>query len=205
MAVISAQSEDGQLHVLTVLPDRKKATVVAWLKTIPAAIRSRITTVCTDMWEGYITAVQEVLPDATIVIDRFHVARHYRDGVDELRKHPRDGQCYAADPDDLAMLLFTSGSTSAAKAVMQSHRNLLNQAAGMSQWHEFDATDVSFNWMPLDHVGGIIMLHLHDAFVGLRQVHAPGELVLKDPLAWLVTATAGATLSSVNVTDTGAD
>lgn len=86
VAVISALSEDGGLHVLAVLPDRLKTTVVAWLKTIPAAVRERITTVCTDIWEGYITAVQEVLADATIVIDRFHVARHYRDAVDELRK-----------------------------------------------------------------------------------------------------------------------
>jgi transposase len=86
VAVISALSEGGDLHVLAVLPDRHKTSVVAWLKTIPAAIRERITTVCTDICEGYITAVQEVLSDATIVIDRFHVARHYRDGVDELRK-----------------------------------------------------------------------------------------------------------------------
>jgi transposase len=86
VAVISAQTASGDLHVLAVLPDRLKPTVVAWLKTIPQALRERITTVCTDIWEGYITAVQEVLPDATIVIDRFHVARHYRDGVDELRK-----------------------------------------------------------------------------------------------------------------------
>jgi transposase len=86
VAVISAQTEQGHLHVLTVLPDRLKASVAAWLLTIPAAIRKRITTVCTDIWDGYITAVQDVLPDARIVIDRFHVARHYRDGVDELRK-----------------------------------------------------------------------------------------------------------------------
>ncbi len=86
VAVISAQTEQGELHVLAVLPNRLKATVVDWLKRIPSAIQSRILTVCTDMWEGYITAVQEVLPQATIVIDRFHVARHYRDGVDELRK-----------------------------------------------------------------------------------------------------------------------
>jgi len=86
VAVISALSEGGELHVLAVLPDRLKATVVAWLETIPPAIRERIRTVCTDIWEGYITAAQEVLPDATIVIDRFHVARHYRDAVDELRK-----------------------------------------------------------------------------------------------------------------------
>jgi transposase len=86
VAVISALSEGGELHVLAVLPDRLKATVLAWMETIPAALRSGITTVCTDIWEGYITATQEVLPDATIVLDRFHVARHYRDAVDELRK-----------------------------------------------------------------------------------------------------------------------
>jgi len=86
VAVMSAQSEDGQLHVLAVLPDRLKATVVAWLTSIPPALRARISTVCTDIWQGYITAVEEVLPDARIVLDRFHVARHYRDGVDHLRK-----------------------------------------------------------------------------------------------------------------------
>lgn len=86
VAVLTAQTEGGQLQVLAVLPDRLKASVVAWLATIPVAIRARITTVCTDMWEGYVTAVQEVLPAATVVIDRFHVARHYRDAVDTLRK-----------------------------------------------------------------------------------------------------------------------
>ena len=86
VAVISAQTDHGDLHVVAVLPDRLKATVVAWLKTIPDARRARITTVCTDIWDGYITAVQEGLPTATIVIDRFHVARQYREAVDELRK-----------------------------------------------------------------------------------------------------------------------
>ncbi len=86
VAVISAQTKQGDLYLLAVLPDRLKATVVAWLKSIPAAIRTQITTVCTDIWDGYITAAQEVLPDARIVIDRFHVARQYRDAVDDLRK-----------------------------------------------------------------------------------------------------------------------
>ena len=86
VAVISAVSEGGELYVLAVLPDRLKATVLAWLESIPHAIREQIRSVCTDIWEGYITAVAEVLPDATIVLDRFHVARHYRNAVDELRK-----------------------------------------------------------------------------------------------------------------------
>jgi transposase len=85
VAVISGRTTGGRLHLLAVLPDRLKATVVAWLETIPVPIRACITTVCTDMWDGYRSAVTDVLPDAAIVIDRFHVARHYRDAVDELR------------------------------------------------------------------------------------------------------------------------
>ena len=43
------------------------------------------------MWEGYITAIEEFitcyeLETAKLVIDRFHVAQHYRDGFDDLRK-----------------------------------------------------------------------------------------------------------------------
>lgn len=86
VAVVSARTEDGTLLLLAVLPDRLKATVVAWLHTIPKARRDGLLTVCTDMWEGYVSAVEEVLPDAVVVVDRFHVARHYRDGVDTLRK-----------------------------------------------------------------------------------------------------------------------
>jgi transposase len=86
VAVITAQLESGEVRVLALLPDRLKATVVAWLKRIPQERRNAITTVCTDLWEGYITAAQEVLPHAMIVADRFHVARLYRDCADTLRK-----------------------------------------------------------------------------------------------------------------------
>jgi transposase len=40
VAVISAQTDDGDLHLLAVLPDRLKATLLAWLGTMPAAIRA---------------------------------------------------------------------------------------------------------------------------------------------------------------------
>jgi hypothetical protein len=43
------------------------------------------------MWEGYLTAVDEFIADhddvtAALVVDRFHVAQHYRDDFDDLRK-----------------------------------------------------------------------------------------------------------------------
>jgi transposase len=87
VAVITARDVAGDLHVVAVLGDRLKATIVAWLTALPPSVRACITTVCTDMWEGYVNAVEEALPDAQIVIDRFHVARHYRDAIDTLRKH----------------------------------------------------------------------------------------------------------------------
>ena len=38
------------------------------------------------MYEGFINAVREALPNAEVVIDRFHVAKHYRDCADQVRK-----------------------------------------------------------------------------------------------------------------------
>jgi transposase len=42
--------------------------------------------VCTDRYDGFINAVEEGLPQAMIVADRFHVTKLYRAAVDALRK-----------------------------------------------------------------------------------------------------------------------
>lgn len=86
VVIVSAREPNGTLHLLAVLPDRTKATLVEWLQRIPLPIRNRISTVCTDMWEAYTQAVKEVLPHASVVIDRFHVAMHASDAVDSVRK-----------------------------------------------------------------------------------------------------------------------
>jgi transposase len=72
--------------ILAVLPDRQKDTVVEFLRSIPESLKQSIHTVCCDMYEGFIEAVREELSHVRIVIDRFHVARAYRDGLDDLRK-----------------------------------------------------------------------------------------------------------------------
>jgi hypothetical protein len=45
-------------------------------------LKATVQRVCTDMYEGFNNAVREALPEAELDIDRFHVAKHYRDGVD---------------------------------------------------------------------------------------------------------------------------
>jgi transposase len=77
--------------VLAVLPGRKKKTVRQFLETIPKRLRRTMKMVCTDMWDGYVNAVEEFAeahPEVSVevVIDRFHVAKNYRDCVDKVRK-----------------------------------------------------------------------------------------------------------------------
>ena len=74
--------------ILGVLADRKKATVKAFLQGMPRRVRHTIQAVCSDMSEGFVNAAKEVLGKRVkLVIDRFHVAKLYREGVDSLRKH----------------------------------------------------------------------------------------------------------------------
>lgn len=86
VALVTTRKADAEVALLGVLPDRKKETVAAFLRTIPAALRATIREVCTDMYEGYVNAVKEEIPQARVVVDRFHVAQAYRDCADRLRR-----------------------------------------------------------------------------------------------------------------------
>ncbi|MGK5637209.1 SDR family NAD(P)-dependent oxidoreductase [Streptomyces sp. URMC 126] len=105
--------------------------------------------------------------------------------LDELRRHAPDPDEHPCAPDDVALLLLTSGSTGTPKAVPLRHRNVLARCAGTAAANGFGAGDVTFNWMPLDHVGGIVMFHVRDVYLTCRQVHAPTGWVLEDPPRWL--------------------
>jgi len=86
VAIITGRIETGTV-ILGVLPDRKKATVKAFLRGIPQRLRQTIHAVCSDMYEGFVNAAKEVFGKRVkIVIDRFHVAKLYRRGLDKLRK-----------------------------------------------------------------------------------------------------------------------
>ena len=86
VAIITAPLVGGGVAILAVLEDRKKETVKAFLETIPDRLRLSIERVNTDMHEGYVRAVEELLPWVKIVVDRFHVAKAYGECADQARK-----------------------------------------------------------------------------------------------------------------------
>jgi transposase len=86
VVIVTARMASGEVKVLAVLPDRKKQTVRQFLEGLPKRVKRSIRTVCTDLYEGFIQAVKEVLGKAEVVADRYHVAKLYREGADRLRK-----------------------------------------------------------------------------------------------------------------------
>ncbi|MFI9778648.1 AMP-binding protein [Streptomyces sp. NPDC051956] len=96
-----------------------------------------------------------------------------------------DRDRHTARPDELAALLLTSGSTGMPKAVRLTHHNILSRCAATAAANKLSDVTRTFNWMPLDHAGGLLLFHVRDVFLRAYQVHAPLAWVLEDPLRWL--------------------
>jgi len=86
VTLVTGRLSKGEIMILGVLPGHEKVTVVEFLRLIPLRILQRVQAVCCDLWEAYTEAVREEIPTARIVIDRFHVAKHYREAADQVRK-----------------------------------------------------------------------------------------------------------------------
>ncbi|WP_424101438.1 SDR family NAD(P)-dependent oxidoreductase [Moorena producens] len=105
--------------------------------------------------------------------------------IEKLRSSEVDRNWYNSQPEDVALLLLTSGSTGIPKAVMQSHRSLLSRSAATAQINNFSCEEISLNWFPLDHVGGIVMFQIRDVYLGCQQIHVPTQEILQAPTRWL--------------------
>lgn len=73
-----------------------------------------------------------------------------------------DAICNAVKPDDMATLMYTSGTTGSPKGVVLTHRNLVSNAvdAGADvEWHP--ATDVVFSFLPLTHIFEKTMINMY--------------------------------------------
>jgi len=48
--------------------------------------RIKVTTICMDMWKAFINTSKEMLPNAEIVHDRFHLIKYLNDAIDKVRR-----------------------------------------------------------------------------------------------------------------------
>jgi acyl-CoA synthetase (AMP-forming)/AMP-acid ligase II len=89
-----------------------------------------------------------------------------------------------AQPDDVSMVLHTSGTTSRPKIVPLSQANLAASATSIRTTLQFSASDCGLNIMPLFHIHGLIAGVLAPLAAGSQVFCTPGFNALKF-FAWM--------------------
>ena len=92
-----------------------------------------------------------------------------------------------AEPDDIALILHTSGTTSQPKIVPLSQRNLCASAAHVADTLALNNTDCGLNIMPLFHIHGLIAGLLAPLAAGSQVFCSPGFNALNF-FSWLAIA-----------------
>ncbi len=122
-------------------------------------------------------ATRRGIPVAELVVDPLKPA-----GTFELSGGKRTGaaaQGGPAAPDDVALVLHTSGTTSRPKIVPLSQRNVCASAANVAASIALEPTDRCLNVMPLFHIHGLIAAVLASVHAGASIYCTPGFNALR--------------------------
>lgn len=99
------------------------------------------------------------------------------------------GKCLVATwvrkPEDIAVMMLTSGSSGDAKIVPLKHGQLIESIRGKINMHGTGQNDVFFNWIGLDHVAHLVEVHLHAMALKANQISAPTSDIAGDPELFL--------------------
>src|SRR5690606_18855945 len=107
-------------------------------------------------------------------------------GYDDLRADAGDYVAPPADPDALAVLQFTSGSTSDPKGVMLPHRVVLANVDAIAHALDLEpGVDVAVSWLPLYHDMGLIGILASAVVRGVDLVLAGPQTFMASPARWM--------------------
>jgi acyl-CoA synthetase (AMP-forming)/AMP-acid ligase II len=103
-------------------------------------------------------AIQSQLPDLRTIITTEGGAPEWQDYTAWRDAHSADDPRVEISPREVAIQLYTSGTTGKPKGAMLSHANLLNLieagAGEKPDWNKWNEDDVSLVAMPIFHIGG---------------------------------------------------
>ena len=88
-------------------------------------------------------------------------------------------------PDKVAFIQYTSGSTSAPKGVMVSHRNIMENLRAIQEFYNYSDHLIGGGWLPHFHDMGLIGQMLQPLFSGGTYVFMPPLTFVQRPIRWL--------------------
>lgn len=83
MSVNLVNNETGK--VFDILPDRRKHYLRQYFLSYPKEVREKVEFITTDMYETYIELGKELFPNATIILDKFHIVQLLTRNINKLR------------------------------------------------------------------------------------------------------------------------
>jgi fatty-acyl-CoA synthase len=92
---------------------------------------------------------------------------------------------FAAEPETIATIQYSSGTTGQPKGVLVTHRAALNNLRSMRDAFEIQPDDVAVNWIPLFHDMGLFGAFLLPLLCGCKTVLIPTMDFMRDPSIWL--------------------
>ena len=108
--------------------------------------------------------------------------------VKQLDLEPTDFTAVPRSDEDLAAILYTSGTTGRSKGAKLCHRNLLSNAIVLAKsWH-FTSYDVLLHMLPVYHTHGLFVATNLLCMVGGSIIFLP-KFSIADALAWMPKAT----------------
>ncbi len=105
--------------------------------------------------------------------------------IDALPEAAGTGLPRIEQPEEMALLQYTSGSTGAPKGVVLSHANILANIRAMGAAMGATASDVFVSWLPLYHDMGLIGAWLGSLYYAAPLVVMPPQSFLLRPERWL--------------------
>jgi acyl-CoA synthetase (AMP-forming)/AMP-acid ligase II len=118
-------------------------------------------------------------------IERIRPATVFLDQLDDISQA---GHVHATQPDDVAFVQYSSGSTSEPKGVALTHRNLLSNISAIAAGIDLRETDTGLSWMPLTHDMGLIGFHLTPFVMNVTHHLMSTTLFVRRPQLWLLKA-----------------
>lgn len=83
---VSVMTDSEESRVLEVVPGRTEEAANELWKCLSAEQKQQIKAVSIDMWQAFENSVLAHAPQAKIVYDKFHIAKHLNEAVDQVRR-----------------------------------------------------------------------------------------------------------------------